>query len=174
MWSVLGITEGGGFLPLQLPSDYKELCQGFVLAETEEYARDYEVPELAQPIFIPFYKDGAGIPMKGHLKALSNLFRERDKGSKRESQFAIPLMGFPLFWNTEEMADNVRETIRWHLRKASCPPCPLPEDYRDLCSRFNLARLSYNGGTLFLASIEPSVPIKAWDADRTPKTMFVA
>ncbi|KAJ8424442.1 hypothetical protein Cgig2_003900 [Carnegiea gigantea] len=47
-------------------------------------------------------------------------------------------MAFPPFRDTEEMPDHVRETFKWHLRRASCPPHPLLEDYRDLCPSFTL------------------------------------
>ena len=40
------------FPPRPLPSDYEELCLGFVLAEAEEYVRDYEVPELPQVVLL--------------------------------------------------------------------------------------------------------------------------
>jgi len=40
------------FLPRPLPSNYDELCPGFVLAEAEEYARDYEVSKLPQVVFL--------------------------------------------------------------------------------------------------------------------------
>ncbi|KAJ8433285.1 hypothetical protein Cgig2_014194 [Carnegiea gigantea] len=45
---------------------------------------------------------------------------------------------FPPFRDTEAMADYIRETFKWHLRRASRPPRLLPEDYRDLCSSFTL------------------------------------
>ncbi|KAJ8426849.1 hypothetical protein Cgig2_006524 [Carnegiea gigantea] len=40
------------FPPPLLPSDYEELCSDFVLAKAEEYAREYEVPELLQEVFL--------------------------------------------------------------------------------------------------------------------------
>ena len=40
------------FPPAPLPYDYKELCPDFSLAVAEEYAQDYEVPELPQAIFM--------------------------------------------------------------------------------------------------------------------------
>ncbi|KAJ8434504.1 hypothetical protein Cgig2_001557 [Carnegiea gigantea] len=39
------------FPSLPLPFDYKELCPDFVLAKAEEYAQDYEVPQLSQVAF---------------------------------------------------------------------------------------------------------------------------
>jgi len=36
------------------------------------------------------------------------------------------------------MVDHVRETFKWHLRKASRPPRPLPKDHWDLCLSFTL------------------------------------
>ena len=47
-------------------------------------------------------------------------------------------MTFPPFRDTEEMVDHIRETFKWHLRRASRPPRPLPEDYWDLCPSFTL------------------------------------
>ncbi|KAJ8431019.1 hypothetical protein Cgig2_003834 [Carnegiea gigantea] len=38
-----------------------------------------------------------------------------------------------------KMANDVRETFRWHWRSASCPPCPLPEECRELCPCFTLS-----------------------------------
>ncbi|KAJ8432401.1 hypothetical protein Cgig2_010003 [Carnegiea gigantea] len=40
------------FPSLPLPSDYEELYSGFVLAEVEEYAWHYKVPELPQVVFL--------------------------------------------------------------------------------------------------------------------------
>jgi len=36
------------------------------------------------------------------------------------------------------MADHVRKTFKWHLKRALHPPRPLPEDYQDLCPNFTL------------------------------------
>ena len=40
------------FPPGPLPYYYKELCPDFDLAVAEEYAQDYEVPELTQMVFM--------------------------------------------------------------------------------------------------------------------------
>ncbi|KAJ8420400.1 hypothetical protein Cgig2_028072 [Carnegiea gigantea] len=40
----------------------------------------------------------------------------------------------------KEMADFKRESFRWHWRRATRPPRPLPTDYRDLCPRFSLSK----------------------------------
>jgi len=40
------------FPPRPLPSDDKELYLDFILAAAEEYARDYEVLELPQVVFL--------------------------------------------------------------------------------------------------------------------------
>ncbi|KAJ8434678.1 hypothetical protein Cgig2_024750 [Carnegiea gigantea] len=37
------------------------------------------------------------------------------------------------------MTDHIKETFKWHLRGASRPPHPLPEDYWDLCPSFTLS-----------------------------------
>ncbi|KAJ8423526.1 hypothetical protein Cgig2_030021 [Carnegiea gigantea] len=43
-------------------------------------------------------------------------------------RFAILIMAFPPFQETKETANHVRETFKWHLRRALHPP-----HYRDLC-----------------------------------------
>ncbi|KAJ8428574.1 hypothetical protein Cgig2_021632 [Carnegiea gigantea] len=48
------------------------------------------------------------------------------------------MMAFSPFYNTWEMADYVREFFIWHWRRATRPPCPLPQDYHVLCLRFSL------------------------------------
>ncbi|KAJ8433817.1 hypothetical protein Cgig2_017887 [Carnegiea gigantea] len=40
------------FAPRLLPTNYEELCPGFVLAEALKHARDDEVPELPQVVFL--------------------------------------------------------------------------------------------------------------------------
>jgi len=69
--------------------------------------------------------------------ALESFERETDKSS-RKSRFAVLIMAFPPFWDTEDMAYHIRETFKWHLRRSLRPPRPLPEDYRDLCPSFTL------------------------------------
>ncbi|KAJ8436471.1 hypothetical protein Cgig2_000456 [Carnegiea gigantea] len=48
-------------------------------------------------------------------------------------------MAFPPLHDSREMADFVKESSRWHWRSVTHPPRPLPDDYRDLCSRFTLS-----------------------------------
>ena len=47
-------------------------------------------------------------------------------------------MVFSNFLSTEQAAVYVRETFKWHLTGAECPPRSLPENYRDLCPYFDL------------------------------------
>ncbi|KAJ8435161.1 hypothetical protein Cgig2_007782 [Carnegiea gigantea] len=64
--------------------------------------------------------------------------RQRDYRS-RGRNFALHLViAFPPFCDTEEMADHVRETFKWRLRKASHPPPLLLEDFQDLYPSFTL------------------------------------
>ncbi|KAJ8428755.1 hypothetical protein Cgig2_003069 [Carnegiea gigantea] len=107
------------FPPLQLPSGYKELCLDFVLVEAEKYARNYEVPELPQVVFLEMLLNGA---MK--LSILCGWTIEIMESALTE-----------LRWSTMY---HVRETFKWHLRRASRPPRPLSEDYRDLYLSFTL------------------------------------
>ncbi|KAJ8438742.1 hypothetical protein Cgig2_020297 [Carnegiea gigantea] len=184
------------FPPLPLPFDYEELCPDFVLA------KDYEVPELPQVVFLTmFLNDAVKLDilrgwmikvMESALKELrwstfqawiehnrgrilearqqealsdseegessrssgqtafsrdgseasglaSNYQWDIDKSSGERVSAYLPLMAFPPFHDTEEMADHVRKTFKWHLRRASRPPHPLPEDYQDLCPSFTLS-----------------------------------
>ena len=45
-------------------------------------------------------------------------------------------MAYPLLRDTREMADFVRGSFRWHWWSDIRLPCPLPNDYQDLCPRF--------------------------------------
>ncbi|KAJ8428395.1 LOW QUALITY PROTEIN: hypothetical protein Cgig2_029018 [Carnegiea gigantea] len=89
---------------------------------------------------IPLYKGGAGSPTKGHLKALSNLSRERERLYSRESH-GLPSLSwpFPPFGTSKRWPTIVRETFRWHWRSAPRSPRPLLEDYWDICPRFTLS-----------------------------------
>jgi len=49
-------------------------------------------------------------------------------------------MVFPEFLSIEHAADYIRETFKWHLRGASCPPRPLPDKYHNLYPYFDLAK----------------------------------
>ncbi|KAJ8432836.1 hypothetical protein Cgig2_017049 [Carnegiea gigantea] len=46
---------------------------------------------------------------------------------------SFPIMVFPYYLDTEEMALFVWETFSWHLRSTSRPPLPLLMDHHDLC-----------------------------------------
>ncbi|KAJ8423521.1 hypothetical protein Cgig2_011982 [Carnegiea gigantea] len=162
------------FPPRPLPCDYEELCSDFALAMVEEYARDYDVPELPQVFLAMLLNDAMKLSvLRGwmigvmelalkelrcsvfqawvaHNRASSGSEEEDSSGSddqtslcsdrsEEESRFTIFTMAFLPFRDTEEMADHVRETFRWHWRSASRPPCPLPKDYQDLCPHFTLS-----------------------------------
>ena len=71
---------------------------------------------------------------------LLTLFRERKiRVIEREFRFALLIIAFPTFRDTKDMDDFVRETFKWHLRRASHPPRPLPKECWDLCPSFTLA-----------------------------------
>ncbi|KAJ8421392.1 hypothetical protein Cgig2_031917 [Carnegiea gigantea] len=40
--------------------------------------------------------------------------------------------------STEQIADHIRETFKWHLRGPTCPPWPLLDNYHDFCSDLDL------------------------------------
>ncbi|KAJ8449176.1 hypothetical protein Cgig2_027178 [Carnegiea gigantea] len=48
------------------------------------------------------------------------------------------IMAFSPIYNTREIADYVRESFVWRWRRASRPPCPLPEDFHAICPYFSL------------------------------------
>ncbi|KAJ8434141.1 hypothetical protein Cgig2_000861 [Carnegiea gigantea] len=101
------------FPPRLLPSDCEELCPNFVFAEAEEYARDYEVPELPQVVFLVMLLNGAvkvGVLRGWMIGVMESAIKE-------------------LRWNTFQA---------WHLRRASRPPHLFPEDYRELYPSFTL------------------------------------
>ncbi|KAJ8424804.1 hypothetical protein Cgig2_025388 [Carnegiea gigantea] len=64
--------------------------------------------------------------------------RER---KKERDQHAALIMAFPPLHDTREMADFVRESFRWHWRRATRSPRLLPDDYQDLCPRFSLSKV---------------------------------
>ncbi|KAJ8421484.1 hypothetical protein Cgig2_014962 [Carnegiea gigantea] len=196
------------FPPRLLPTDYEEMCLGFVLAEAEEYARDYEVVFLAMLLndvvklgvlhgwMIMVRRNRGRILEARRQEASSDSEVEENSGSddltplssegneelgvchgdigirhpvtycrvvrtewcpdagqfrnrsrypyggslesvlkSLEREVRVPRVS-P---STEEVADNVRETFRWHWRSASHPLRPLPEDYRELCPCFTLS-----------------------------------
>ena len=47
-------------------------------------------------------------------------------------------MAFHLLYDIREMANFVRESFFWRLRRSTRLPRPLPEDYQDLCTHFSL------------------------------------
>ncbi|KAJ8429284.1 LOW QUALITY PROTEIN: hypothetical protein Cgig2_016322 [Carnegiea gigantea] len=151
------------FPPHPLPSDYEELCSDFALAEAEEYAPNYEVPELLQVVFLVMLLNDAmklGV-LRGWMiglmeTALKELwwstfqtwvggrilearrqealnYSEEEESSGSDDQTPLLVKA-----GTEKMADHVSETFKWHLRRASRPRRLLPEDYRDLCPNFTL------------------------------------
>ncbi|KAJ8434358.1 hypothetical protein Cgig2_031604 [Carnegiea gigantea] len=48
-------------------------------------------------------------------------------------------LGFPCLLETDEIALYVLENFEWYRRKVAFHPLPLPSDYGDLCSNFDLA-----------------------------------
>jgi len=73
------------------------------------------------------------------LITLQNPFIERSGLCReRDSDFSV-IMVSPLFRAAQEMVDHITETFKWHLRAASRPPRPLPENYQDFYPDFTLA-----------------------------------
>ncbi|KAJ8436689.1 hypothetical protein Cgig2_025519 [Carnegiea gigantea] len=84
------------------------------------------------------YKDRVGFIMRGHLIMLQNPFIERS-GLYREKDSALSfIMVFPPFRAAEYMVGHVKKTFKQHMRAASRPPRPLPENYQDFCPGFTL------------------------------------
>ncbi|KAJ8441585.1 hypothetical protein Cgig2_023149 [Carnegiea gigantea] len=130
------------FPPRPLPSDYKELCPDFILAEAEECARYYEVPELPQVVFLVMLLNDTvklNILHRWMIRGVIGVGSWRPANRKHSvTRKRRGARAFPPFWDTEVMADHIRETFKWHLWRSLCPPHPLPEDYRDLCPSFTL------------------------------------
>ncbi|KAJ8446987.1 hypothetical protein Cgig2_006615 [Carnegiea gigantea] len=59
---------------------------------------------------------------------------------KQKSELGSPPSGIalPPLHGTREMVNFVRESFRWCWRSSTHPPCPLSNDYRDLCLHFTL------------------------------------
>jgi len=47
-------------------------------------------------------------------------------------------MGFPRSLTIDEMALYALGNFEWYQREVAFPPLPLPFDYKDLCSDFDL------------------------------------
>ncbi|KAJ8444872.1 hypothetical protein Cgig2_029803 [Carnegiea gigantea] len=62
------------------------------------------------------------------------------KEKKERSQYAPFVMAFPPLYDTKKMADFIRESFRWHWRRATHLPRPLPDDCQDLCPHFLLLK----------------------------------
>ena len=69
---------------------------------------------ITPPAFL--YKDGVGVLVKSHLSTLPNPFRDKETNVLERDSAILFIMAFPPFRDTEEMADQVRETFKWHLR----------------------------------------------------------
>ncbi|KAJ8429913.1 hypothetical protein Cgig2_025343 [Carnegiea gigantea] len=63
---------------------------------------------------------------------------EREKCSTERNSTLLFIMAFPPFHNIEEMANHVRKTFKWHLRRASRSSRLLIEDYQHLCPTFTV------------------------------------
>ncbi|KAJ8435117.1 hypothetical protein Cgig2_020760 [Carnegiea gigantea] len=87
----------------------------------------------------PLYNDGVGLLVEGHLITLPNPFIEREKRLFRERISTLfYIMVFSDFLSTEQAADYIRETSKWHLRGVVRPPRPLPANYHKLRPYFDL------------------------------------
>ncbi|KAJ8423714.1 hypothetical protein Cgig2_016465 [Carnegiea gigantea] len=129
------------FPHLLLPSDYENLCPGFVLAVAKEYTRDYDLPETPQMVRLMMFLNEAmklgmlrrwmiGI-MESTLKELWwSTFQAWSSGDR----VSVRLLhhGLSSLRDTEKMAGHVRDTFKWHLRRASRP-------LRDLHLSFTLS-----------------------------------
>ncbi|KAJ8434129.1 hypothetical protein Cgig2_024247 [Carnegiea gigantea] len=139
------------FPPAPLPYNYRELCPDFNLAVAEEYAQDYEVPELPQVVFMAMLlndvvklgvlsRHGLGVTGVGSWRPVDRKRPVTRMRRRVRGRTAKPPSSDGDEEETEEMADYERENFRWHWRSASCTPRPLPEDYRELCLHFVLSK----------------------------------
>ncbi|KAJ8425510.1 hypothetical protein Cgig2_024221 [Carnegiea gigantea] len=79
-----------------------------------------------------------------------------DKCSRERNSALLFIMAFPPCRDTEEMADHIKETFKWHLRRALRSPRLLPKDYQDLCPSFTLlTRRRQHATSTFLKSSRP-------------------
>ncbi|KAJ8434327.1 hypothetical protein Cgig2_010944 [Carnegiea gigantea] len=119
------------FPPRPLPFNYEELYPNLILVVAEEYAQDYEVPELLQgQDASSALEEEESLGSDGQTRLSSDGSEER--GSARND------LGMGILCETEGMANHARETFRWHWKSASHPPRPPPKDYWDLCPCFAL------------------------------------
>ncbi|KAJ8433719.1 hypothetical protein Cgig2_004348 [Carnegiea gigantea] len=96
------------FPPLPLPSNYEDLCPDFNLT----------VGRFTQ---MDDWHNGVG-----------------PQGVTGENLYCFLHHGFPDVLSTEQAADYVRETFKWHLRGATRPPRPFPTNYHELYTHFDL------------------------------------
>ncbi|KAJ8431037.1 hypothetical protein Cgig2_022979 [Carnegiea gigantea] len=142
--------------PRPLPEDYRELCPHFVLFKAEEAVRDFELSEM---IWATFYamllNDAVGLDIfcdkrllsLGYTSICTAFWRHSftngppggARGPREIENERRKMILFPNFTSTEQAAEYIRDTSRWHLRESSARrPNPLPEDYRSLYPGFNL------------------------------------
>ena len=69
------------------------------------------------------------------------------------SLFSVPLMAFPHFLSTREMAEYVVHHFYWYRRRVAFPPSPLPKDFRALCPSYELTVAEEAAGSFELAEL---------------------
>ncbi|KAJ8426511.1 hypothetical protein Cgig2_023270 [Carnegiea gigantea] len=77
------------FPPRPLPFDYEEVCPDFVLAEVEEYVRDYEVPELSQVVYLAMLLNDAVKLGRNRDRILEARWQEASSNSKEEESLGL-------------------------------------------------------------------------------------
>ncbi|KAJ8422873.1 hypothetical protein Cgig2_013746 [Carnegiea gigantea] len=146
------------FPPSSLPKDFQALYPSYELTVAEEAARRFELPELPKNTFESWvWLNGdrileARFRAKVEQKEESSRAEREAEGSEEKtgerneterelgtSPFPF-IMAFPPLHNTKEMANFIRESFIRRWRRATRPPCPLPDDYQDLCPRFLLPK----------------------------------
>ncbi|KAJ8446021.1 LOW QUALITY PROTEIN: hypothetical protein Cgig2_012365 [Carnegiea gigantea] len=65
-------------------------------------------------------------------------FLEREISFLERDSALFSITVFPYFLSTEEMANHIRKTFNWHLKRVTCPSQSLSENYHDLCLDFIL------------------------------------
>ncbi|KAJ8422193.1 hypothetical protein Cgig2_011945 [Carnegiea gigantea] len=151
--------RGVAFPPLPLPSDYEDLCSDFNLAATEEAARDFELPEIPQVVFLAMLLNDAvtlgilcGWMIDIMESTLKELWRRTFQVWVGRNRSNILRACYPKADSNQEKEEDSgsdeasplpsdegdEKTLKWHLRGTEHPPRPLLKNYHGLCPCFDL------------------------------------
>ncbi|KAJ8433501.1 LOW QUALITY PROTEIN: hypothetical protein Cgig2_018035 [Carnegiea gigantea] len=136
------------FPPLHLLFDYEDLCPGRCEAGRAAWVDDWHNGVNPQRVALEHLLGMGRAQQESDLGGPEALCdsEERRRAWGRMTKPPSPVMAarseawLAMTFGTCIlcMADHVKETFKWHFRRALRPPRPLPEDYRDLCLGFTL------------------------------------